>query len=115
MVATGKSANMDKPTGLKENKILKTASRGLTPRAHEEDVGTSLPNKSSGIFIRYGAEWRGTDPGAFVILSWFENNWEKNVAYSKKFFYRYYVLFSADSFVEHDSRKRSNCGSANPR
>lgn len=37
------------------NKTLKAAARGLTPRGHEEDIGSSLPNKSSGIFIQYGA------------------------------------------------------------
>jgi hypothetical protein len=34
---------------------LKTASRGLTPRGEKEDIGSSLPTHSSGIFIQYGA------------------------------------------------------------
>lgn len=40
---------------LEVGKALKAAARGLTPRGTEEDIGSSLPNKSSGIFIQYGA------------------------------------------------------------
>ena len=36
-------------------KTLKAASSFLTPRGGEEDIGTSLPNSSAGIFIQYGA------------------------------------------------------------
>lgn len=36
-------------------KTLKSNSSGLTPRGTNEDAGCSLPNKSSGIFIQYGA------------------------------------------------------------
>lgn len=36
-------------------KTLKAAASGLTPRGTQEDIGSALPSKPSGIFIQYGA------------------------------------------------------------
>lgn len=48
---------------LQVNKTLKAAARGLTPRGTSEDIGSSLPNKKSGIYIQYGAGGGGLTMG----------------------------------------------------